>query len=80
MRGSWSIKAVLPTVAPELDYSSLADVRSGTDAQAGYLEAIHPGTAEERRSALRAALLDYCRRDTEAMMVVLDRLTASPRG
>ena len=55
-------------------------MQSGTDAQAGYLEAIHPDTSDARRAALRAALLDYCRRDTEAMMVVLDRLTASPHG
>ncbi len=80
MRGSWSIKAVLPTVAPELAYGSLGEVQSGTDAQAGYLEAVHPDTSEKRRIVIRTALLDYCRRDTEAVMVVLDRLTALPGG
>ncbi len=38
-RGSWSIKAVLPTVAPELDYSTL-EVKDGGSAQDAYLEAI----------------------------------------
>ena len=29
MHGSWSIKAVLPTIAPELDYASLSGVADG---------------------------------------------------
>lgn len=74
MRGSWSIKAVLPTIAADLGYDGLVEVKSGTDAQAGYAEAIHPATTAARREAIRIALRDYCRRDTEAMMVVLDRL------
>jgi hypothetical protein len=74
MRGSWSIKAVLPTLGVP-GYDDLGEVRSGTDAQAGYLEAIDPATDDERREALRVALLAYCERDTEAMRVVLDRLT-----
>lgn len=74
MRGSWSIKAVLPTVAPDLGYETLVEVRSGTDAQLGYLEALCPETSPQRREAVRQALEAYCRRDTEAMMVVLERL------
>lgn len=75
MRGSWSIKTVLPTLAPELAYAGLDEVRSGTDAQAAYLEAIDPDTSDERRDAIRAAMLAYCARDTQAMVVVLKRLT-----
>ena len=41
-KGSWSIKAVLPTVAPELDYSGLGEVRDGIGAQGAYLELIDP--------------------------------------
>lgn len=74
MRGSSSIKQVLPTLAA-IGYNDLVEVRSGTDAQAGYLEAIDPATGPERAAALRSALLDYCRRDTEAMMTVLAALT-----
>lgn len=29
MLGSWSVKAVLPTIAPELDYASLTGIREG---------------------------------------------------
>lgn len=74
MRGSWSIKAVLPTLGVP-GYDDLVEVKSGTDAQAGYLEAIDAATSEDRRTVLRCSLLDYCARDAEAMMIVLDRLT-----
>lgn len=74
MRGSWSIKAVLPTLA-DIGYADLVEVKSGTDAQAGWLEATDPLTPPERREAIRDALLDYCRRDTEAMVLVLAALT-----
>ncbi|MFO1517571.1 MAG: DUF2779 domain-containing protein [Lysobacterales bacterium] len=67
MRGSWSIKAVLPTVAPELDYGDLA-IGDGGAAQAAYKEAIHPDTSEVRREELKTQLLAYCERDTLAMV------------
>ena len=74
MRGSWSIKAVLPTLAT-IGYDDLVEVKSGTDAQGAYFEAIDPTTSPERAAAIRDALLDYCRRDTEAMVKVLTALT-----
>ena len=75
-RGSWSIKSVLPTIAPELDYAGL-EVKDGGGAQAAYLEAISPETGEDRREALAAALGTYCGRDTEAMIVLARRLTTT---
>jgi len=68
MRGSWSIKAVVPTVAPDLAYDDLGEVRDGTGAQAAFEEAIGAGTAPERREELRRKLLCYCERDTEVMV------------
>lgn len=76
-RGSWSIKAVLPTVAPHLDYAGLA-VKDGAHAQAAYLEAIAEGTTPERWQELDEGLRAYCCRDTEAMMVLAARLSGSP--
>lgn len=73
-RGSWSIKAVLPTVA-ELDYESL-DVRGGAMAQESLLEAIDPTTTPERRRAIEEALRAYCMRDTWAMILIARRLTS----
>jgi hypothetical protein len=68
MLGSWSIKAVLPTIAPDMDYAALEGIHEGTEASAAYLEAIHPQTLPERRDELRRNLLRYCRHDTEAMV------------
>lgn len=67
MRGSWSIKAVLPTIAPDLDYRTL-DVADGGEAQKAYLRAFDPSTAAEEREQLRTHLLAYCERDTWAMV------------
>lgn len=75
-RGSWSIKAVLPTVAPELAYDDL-DVKDGGAAQQAWFETANAETSEERREQLRAGLEAYCARDTEAMMVLLKRLTSA---
>ena len=72
MHGSWSIKAVLPTVAPDLGYETLGAVRDGLAAQAAYLEAIDVKTPAARRAALRRALLDYCRHDTLALVRLVE--------
>ncbi len=68
MRGSWSLKAVLPTVAPDLNHAELDIVSVGTDAEHAFREMIATETKAERREELRAALLRYCRLDTEALL------------
>jgi hypothetical protein len=70
MKGSWSIKAVLPTVAPELDYSDL-EIQAGDVAQQAYLEAIDPETSGQRRKTIRSNLLAYCARDTEGLVALV---------
>jgi hypothetical protein len=72
MHGSWSIKAVLPTVAPDLTYESLGEVRDGLAAQHAYYEATKPTTSDARRAALRKALSDYCRQDTLALVRLVE--------
>jgi predicted RecB family nuclease len=68
MRGSFSIKAVLPTIAPDLDYDNLKDIADGTAAQVAYLyAALDSQTTPERRAELRDRLLIYCKHDTWAM-------------
>lgn len=67
-QGSWSIKAVLPAAVPDLSYADLDGVQDGGGAQAAFLEAIHPQTAERRRSELQRQLLAYCQLDTYAMV------------
>jgi hypothetical protein len=68
MHGSWSIKAVLPTIAADLSYADLQEVTVGTDAEVKFLEMLDPATGAERREVLREALLRYCKLDTEAMV------------
>ncbi|MEE8495198.1 MAG: DUF2779 domain-containing protein, partial [Xanthomonadales bacterium] len=68
MLGSWSIKAVLPTIAPEMDYARLDGIQLGTEASSAYLEAIHQDTAPERKEEIRRSLLKYCKHDTQAMV------------
>lgn len=70
MKGSWSIKSVLPTIAPELDYSVLDEVHDGTDAQIVYLEAISPEATRERKDIIEKHLLEYCKLDTLAMVKI----------
>lgn len=67
MKGSWSIKAVLPTIAPDLDYTELV-VGGGGDAQEAYREIVHPDTPDERKQVLTKALREYCTLDTLAMV------------
>jgi hypothetical protein len=68
MRGSWSLKAVLPTVAPDLRYDALDEVHEGNAAGRAYLELIDPATDKKRRDELIDALLDYCKLDTLALV------------
>ncbi len=67
MKGSWSLKAVLPTIAPGLDYGALA-IGDGDAASGAWREIYHPDTPAERRAALRAGLEEYCHLDTLALV------------
>ena len=79
MLGSWSIKAVLPTIAPDMDYAVLEGIQEGTQASAAYLEAIDPKTSAERNEEIRRDLLKYCKHDTEAMVRLVQFFAGSSR-
>lgn len=66
MKGSWSIKAVLPTIAPNMSYGEL-DVSDGMGAQDAYKEILHTDTPSQRKQQLTTGLRDYCTLDTLAM-------------
>jgi hypothetical protein len=71
MRGSFSIKKVLPVVAPDLDYGELEEVQEGTGAQVAYLYAtLDSAVTAERKADLERKLREYCRQDTWAMVEV----------
>lgn len=67
-KGSWSIKAVLPAVAPDLSYDDLDGVQNGGMAMEAFLEAIHPDTTLVRKGEVEKQLLAYCGLDTFAMV------------
>ncbi len=72
MRGSYSIKEVLPAMVPDLSYSGM-DIADGMAAMQAYHDmcALEPGAKLDR---LRAAMLEYCRLDTLAMVRILGEL------
>jgi hypothetical protein len=57
-QGSWSIKSVLPAVAPDLDYDELDGVKDGGMAMAAYREAVHPSTPLARRDEVHRQLTE----------------------
>lgn len=77
--GSWSLKAVLPTMAPELSYDALV-IGDGGEASDAWREILHPETPELRREELRRALIDYCLMDTWALVVIENYLRRAGAG
>lgn len=70
MLGSWSIKKVIPTIAPSLGYGELDHVQDGGGAQEAFTQLRAGGLDQERDQELRKALLKYCRLDTWAMVIL----------
>jgi hypothetical protein len=75
MRGSYSIKAVVPTMCAELDYAALDGVADGGAAQRAWWNAADPACGEECARETCASLLRYCKADTLAMVAVLRYLS-----
>lgn len=79
MKGSFSIKKVLPTIAPDLRYEDLEQIQEGTGAQVGYLHAAFSPLSRKEREALVRNALAYCEQDTWAMVLVGLYLANEPR-
>jgi hypothetical protein len=77
-QGSWSIKKVLPTLAPDLDYSALSQVQDGSTAMQAYAEAIDAKTLSERKAQIERQLLAYCAMDTLAMVEIWRFFAGAP--
>ena len=78
MKGSWSIKKVLPCLVPELSYAALGSVQEGIQAQVVYLEIIYGIWDETEQESRRADLLNYCQLDTLAMVKIVEKICSSP--
>lgn len=70
MKGSWSLKSVTACMLPEMSHALLGEVADGTAAQRAYLEIIAPATDSARKEDLRNKLLEYCKLDTMAMVMI----------
>ncbi len=73
--GSFSIKRVLPTLAPDLGYGDLT-IADGSTAAMMYGRMIDTDTPKAESAAIRESLLRYCERDTLAMVRVREALLA----
>jgi hypothetical protein len=67
-----TIKVVLPTLIPELSYDDL-DIHEGGGASWSWIQMIESDDAETRQ-AMAEALREYCKRDTWAMVKLLELL------
>jgi Domain of unknown function(DUF2779) len=71
--GSYSLKAVLPALIPEMTYVGM-EVSDGTDAGLAWEKLIRGSVDTVERDKIRKALLEYCGQDTLAMVRLMDRL------
>jgi predicted RecB family nuclease len=76
--GSYSMKSVLPALAPALAYDDLR-IQEGGQAAAEYYRMVFVETDWIERAAIRDALLCYCERDTLAL-VELRRILREKAG
>lgn len=65
--GSFSLKAVLPAMVPDLGYGDL-EIASGGVASAAFADLVEGRHPPEEVARVRTALLRYCARDTEALV------------
>jgi hypothetical protein len=67
--GSFSLKHVAPVLAPSVDYDDLDGVSEGGEASRALIGlALGAFGSAEEEAAVRCALLEYCRRDTLALV------------
>jgi predicted RecB family nuclease len=78
-KGSFSIKNVLPVMVQGYDYSDLA-IGEGETASATYLDIVEGRLVEDELEDALSNLLEYCKRDTEAMVRIWQRLEEISRN
>ncbi len=72
MKGSYSIKYVLPALVPEMSYDKLEIKEGGTASLA--FESLYYEKNIFKREQIRKNLLEYCKMDTLAMVEVFNKL------
>ncbi len=71
---SASLKIALPVLLPDLSYEDLV-IREGNTAASSWPVLTSPETPEKEKERLAKDMLLYCKRDTEAMVAILDLVT-----
>ena len=71
--GSFSLKAVLPALVPDMSYEGM-QVPNGQAAGLAWESMIRGNASKSEREAKRKALLDYCAQDTLALVRLLEAL------
>jgi hypothetical protein len=71
--GSYSLKYVLPALVPEMSYEGMA-VANGQDAGMTWESLVRGNMDEVEREKTRKALLEYCGKDTLALVRLLHTL------
>jgi predicted RecB family nuclease len=77
--GSYSLKAVLPALVPEMNYDGMA-VGNGQDAGLAWESLVRGGLHQAESERIRKALLAYCGQDTMAMVRLLENLKLQACG
>jgi hypothetical protein len=68
MKGNYTIKSVLPSLVPNMSYQDL-EIKEGLTASATFAQMID-GSFQGDFDKARQELLDYCKRDTKAMVEI----------
>jgi len=76
--GSYSLKSVLPALVPEMSYEGM-DVANGQDAGLAWESFVRGSVDQVERERIEKALLDYCGKDTLALVNLVERLRSSSR-
>jgi predicted RecB family nuclease len=77
--GSFSLKAVLPALVPEMTYEGM-EVPNGQVAGLAWEAMIRGNCSQAEHQAKRKALLDYCGQDTLALVKLLEALQSALRS
>jgi hypothetical protein len=72
MKGSYSIKAALPALVPDLSYDKI-EINEGGLASIAY-ESLQTETDLMFIAEIKKQLLEYCKLDTLAMVRILEKL------
>ncbi|HKJ00335.1 MAG TPA: DUF2779 domain-containing protein [bacterium] len=73
--GSFSIKRVLPALVPGMGYADL-EITDGSSAALAYATLVRGELPAAEQTRMRQHLLDYCGRDTQAMVELYQRLNS----